>query len=83
MAERRYTLGDLAPDLQDVTVSAWYVRPGQQVEADDDMLDVVTDKAAITLPVPAAGTVLRVGPQRDMPVGTADELITLEVVNDG
>jgi pyruvate/2-oxoglutarate dehydrogenase complex dihydrolipoamide acyltransferase (E2) component len=83
MATRSYTLADLAPDLSDVAVSAWYVTPGQQVREDDDMLDLVTDKAAVTLPVPANGRVVSIGPRLRAPVDAEQVLVTLEVSSHG
>ena len=83
MSARSYSLADLAPDLQDVTVAAWYVRPGQDVRADDDLVDLVTDKAAITLPVPTTGRVVRLGPERDAGVAPDDFLVTIETGDNG
>ena len=48
-------LGDDAPD--EAEVSFWYVDPGEAVEEGQDMIEMVTDKAAFTVPSPAAGTV--------------------------
>jgi pyruvate dehydrogenase E2 component (dihydrolipoamide acetyltransferase) len=78
MSARTYTLAELAPDLQDVTVAAWYVRPGQDVREDDDLVDLVTDKAAVTLPAPASGRVVTLGPGRDATVDPGDILVTIE-----
>jgi len=38
-------------------LNTWYVRPGADVKEGDDLAELVTDKAAFTLPAPAAGRV--------------------------
>lgn len=48
-------LGDDAPD--EAEVSFWYVEEGEVVEEGQDMVEMVTDKAAFTVPAPAGGTV--------------------------
>ncbi len=48
-------LGEDAPDAAEI--SFWYVEEGETVEEGQDMVEMVTDKAAFTLPVPASGIV--------------------------
>lgn len=48
-------LGEDAPD--EAEVSFWYVEEGDSVEEGADMVEMVTDKAAFTVPAPAGGTV--------------------------
>lgn len=47
-------LGEDAPD--EAEVSFWYVEEGDAVEKGQDMVEMVTDKAAFTVPAPASGT---------------------------
>jgi len=47
-------LGDDAPD--EVEVSFWYVEVGEEVQEGQDLLEVITDKAAFTVPSPVGGT---------------------------
>jgi pyruvate dehydrogenase E2 component (dihydrolipoamide acetyltransferase) len=47
-------LGDDAPD--EAEVSFWYVEEGELIEEGDDLLEMVTDKAAFTVPSPVSGT---------------------------
>jgi pyruvate/2-oxoglutarate dehydrogenase complex dihydrolipoamide acyltransferase (E2) component len=51
-------LGDDAPD--EAEVSFWYVEEGEQIEEGDDLLEMVTDKAAFTVPSPVSGTLAEV-----------------------
>jgi pyruvate/2-oxoglutarate dehydrogenase complex dihydrolipoamide acyltransferase (E2) component len=48
-------LGDDAPD--EAEVSFWYVAVGETIEEGQDMVEMVTDKAAFTVPAPVTGTV--------------------------
>jgi pyruvate/2-oxoglutarate dehydrogenase complex dihydrolipoamide acyltransferase (E2) component len=52
-----YTLEQLAPGIDEATVTAWYVKVGDIVAEDDDLLDVTTDKAVVTIPAPCSGTI--------------------------
>jgi pyruvate dehydrogenase E2 component (dihydrolipoamide acetyltransferase) len=59
VSERTYTLAELAPELDEAVLVQWHVREGQAVAADADLVDVVTDKATITIPAPAGATIVR------------------------
>ncbi len=51
-------LGD--DDTGTVTVTEIFCRPGDCLREADDLIEVVTDKAAFTVPCPRAGTVKQV-----------------------
>jgi pyruvate/2-oxoglutarate dehydrogenase complex dihydrolipoamide acyltransferase (E2) component len=48
-------LGDDAPD--EAEVSFWYVNEGEELEEGQDMVEMVTDKAAFTVPAPVSGKI--------------------------
>ena len=48
-------LGDDAPD--EAEVSFWYVSEGEDLEEGQDMVEMVTDKAAFTVPAPLGGKI--------------------------
>ena len=48
-------LGDDAPD--EAEVSFWYVSEGEDLEEGQDMVEMVTDKAAFTVPAPVGGKI--------------------------
>lgn len=62
-------LGDDAPD--EAEVSFWYVEEGEQIEEGQDLLEMVTDKAAFTVPSPVSGTLseIRAGEGEKVSVG--------------
>jgi len=48
-------LGEDAPD--EAEVSFWYVEVGERVEEGQDMVEMLTDKAAFTVPAPVGGLI--------------------------
>ena len=50
-------LADLGEGLRDARIVAWLVRPGDRVAADQPVVLVETEKAAVEIPAPAAGVV--------------------------
>jgi 2-oxoisovalerate dehydrogenase E2 component (dihydrolipoyl transacylase) len=70
------------PDLGEGTVQAeivaWHVQPGQYVNEDQVMAEVMTDKAAVEVPAPVSGRVVTIngGPGDMVRVGA--ELIVFE-----
>ncbi len=70
------------PDLGEGTVSAeivgWHVKPGDAVEEEQVLVEVMTEKAAVEVPSPVSGRVLSTtGGPGDM-VAVGAELIVLE-----
>jgi len=42
---------------QEARVAFWYVEPGEKVEKDDDLVQMITDKATFDIPSPVRGQV--------------------------
>lgn len=59
------------PDIE-ISFSAWFKAVGARVEADEDLAELITDKAAFTLPAPTAGTLVEtlVAPGQTVKPGT-------------
>lgn len=55
-----FKLPDLGEGVHEGEILHWHVNPGDQVSADDPLVEVETDKAAVTIPSPRAGTVVSV-----------------------
>jgi pyruvate dehydrogenase E2 component (dihydrolipoamide acetyltransferase) len=56
-----YLLPDLGEGMTEAEVVQWRVAGGDRVARDQIVVHVQTDKAEVELPVPAAGTVVRLG----------------------
>ncbi len=54
------TLPDMGEDVEDVTISRWLVKEGQNVSAGDPLLEIATDKVDSEIPAPVGGTVLSI-----------------------
>jgi pyruvate/2-oxoglutarate dehydrogenase complex dihydrolipoamide acyltransferase (E2) component len=46
---------DLGDGIEKVQVVAWHVKEGDHVRKDDDVVELVTDKAAFNVPSPVEG----------------------------
>ena len=55
---RRFLLPDLGEGLTDAEIVAWHVAAGDQVELNQVLVEVETEKAVVELPSPYAGTVV-------------------------
>jgi 2-oxoisovalerate dehydrogenase E2 component (dihydrolipoyl transacylase) len=70
------------PDLGEGTVTAevvaWHVKPGDLVQEDQVMCEVMTEKAAVEMPAPVTGRILSIqGEPGDM-VAVGSELVVFE-----
>lgn len=55
-----FTLADLGDETEKLLVVEWFLSEGMVVTKGQDLLDVETDKAALTVPSPVSGTLRRV-----------------------
>lgn len=54
-----FKLPDLGEGVHEGELLKWYVKEGDVINEDDPLLDVETDKAAVTIPSPRGGTVAK------------------------
>ena len=70
------------PDLGEGTVSAevvaWHVKPGDLVQEDQVMCEVMTEKAAVEMPAPVTGRVLSINGQPGDMVAVGSELVVFD-----
>jgi len=53
-----FKLPDLGEGVHEGEILKWHVEPGNAIKEDEPLVDVETDKAAITIPSPRTGTVV-------------------------
>jgi 2-oxoisovalerate dehydrogenase E2 component (dihydrolipoyl transacylase) len=70
---------DIGEGIAEVEVVAWHVQPGDAVEEDQALADVMTDKAAVEIPSPVKGKVIALGAKAGDIVAVGAELLRLEV----
>jgi pyruvate dehydrogenase E2 component (dihydrolipoamide acetyltransferase) len=57
MAAFEFKLPDIGEGVHEAEVVSWHVEPGQRVAEDAPMVEVMTDKATVTIGAPRAGVV--------------------------
>jgi 2-oxoisovalerate dehydrogenase E2 component (dihydrolipoyl transacylase) len=78
-----FKLPDVGEGTAEAELVAWHIKPGDMVEEDQHIVDVMTDKATVEIPTPAAGRVVSVNgvPGEMLAVGSA--ILVLEVAGPG
>src|SRR5512134_3843181 len=78
MATRAIKVPDIGEGIAEVELVAWHVKPGDRVAEDQVIAEVMTDKAAVEIPSPVAGSVLSLGGEVGQMLAVGSELIRLE-----
>lgn len=60
MSRFEFKLPDIGEGIAEAEIVAWHVKPGDVVEEDDPLADVMTDKATVELSAPVSGKVIAV-----------------------
>ncbi len=71
------TLPELGESVTEGTVTRWLKQVGDQVAADESLLEVSTDKVDTEIPSPAAGTLLEIKVSEDETVDVGAELAVI------
>src|SRR6516162_6642575 len=58
MARWEFKLPDIGEGVTEGEIVSWLVKPGDQVTEDQPMIEVMTDKATVTITAPKSGTVV-------------------------
>jgi 2-oxoisovalerate dehydrogenase E2 component (dihydrolipoyl transacylase) len=74
---------DIGEGIAEVELVAWRVQPGETVQEDQILADVMTDKATVEIPSPVAGKVASLGGEPGQLMAVGAELIRLEVPGEG
>lgn len=59
MANKTFNLPDLGEGLPDATIVKWYVKEGDTIRLDDNLVSMETAKAVVDVPSPVSGKVLK------------------------
>ncbi|MBU0741501.1 2-oxo acid dehydrogenase subunit E2, partial [bacterium] len=75
-----FKLPDLGEGIHEGEVLKWHVQPGDTIAEDAPLVDVETDKAAVTIPSPRGGKIVTV-------VGEVGDVVetgqVIAVIDDG
>ncbi|MBM4059754.1 MAG: 2-oxo acid dehydrogenase subunit E2 [Planctomycetes bacterium] len=77
MARKEFKLPDIGEGIAEGEIVSWKVKPGQAVKEEDEFVEVMTDKATVTITVPFTGTIaeLRCKEGDVVPVGSVIAVI--------
>jgi 2-oxoisovalerate dehydrogenase E2 component (dihydrolipoyl transacylase) len=73
-----FKLPDLGEGVVEAEIIAWHVQPGQQVLVDQPLVDVMTDKATVTIPSGLVGRVLSTHGKVGEMVAVGSELVSFD-----
>src|ERR1700710_1033129 len=77
------TMPRLGESVSEGTVARWLKQEGEQVEADEPLLEVSTDKVDTEIPAPASGILQSIKVQEDETVEVGVELAVIGDEGDG
>ncbi|NOU28908.1 MAG: 2-oxo acid dehydrogenase subunit E2, partial [Polyangiaceae bacterium] len=58
MARWEFKLPDIGEGVTEGEIVSWLIKPGEMVKEDQPMVEVMTDKATVTITSPRAGAVV-------------------------
>ena len=74
---------DIGEGIAEVELVAWNVKVGDRVVEDQNLADVMTDKATVEIPSPVHGVVLSLGGEVGQVLAVGSELLRIEVAGAG
>lgn len=83
MAETTFKLPDIGEGVVEGEIVAWHVQQGEDVAEDQPLVDIMTDKATVTIPSPTGGTVVSTHGKVGEMVSVGRELVVFETSGDG
>jgi pyruvate dehydrogenase E2 component (dihydrolipoamide acetyltransferase) len=83
MANFEFKLPDIGEGVTEGEIVNWLVKEGDVVREDQEMVEVMTDKATVTIGAPKAGKVVRLGGEVGATVPVGQVLIVLDTDGGG
>ncbi len=78
MATYQFKLPDIGEGIAEAEIVAWHVRVGDQVEEDQQLADMMTDKATVEMESPVAGTVTKLAGEVGDQIAIGSVLVEIE-----
>src|SRR5215472_5597253 len=76
---KEFRLPDVGEGLTEADIVAWHVKPGDQVEVNQIIVEIETAKAVVELPSPWDGTVARLLAREGQTVDVGTPIIAVDV----
>src|ERR1700727_3775743 len=78
MSQFTFKMPDLGEGTVDAEIVAWHTKPGDTVNEDQLIVEVMTDKAAVEVPAPVSGRVLSITGSPGDKIAVGSPLIVFE-----
>jgi 2-oxoisovalerate dehydrogenase E2 component (dihydrolipoyl transacylase) len=78
MARYEFKLPDIGEGIAEAEIIAWHVKIGESVAEDQQLADMMTDKATVEMESPVAGTVLEVAGEVGDMIAIGSVLVVIE-----
>jgi 2-oxoisovalerate dehydrogenase E2 component (dihydrolipoyl transacylase) len=82
MATYKFKLPDIGEGIAEAEVVAWHVKVGDRVEEDQQLADMMTDKATVEMESPVAGTVTKLAGEVGDLIAIGSVLVEIETEGD-
>ncbi len=79
MAKFTFNLPDIGEGIAEAEIVAWHVSVGDMVEEDQQIADMMTDKATVEMESPVAGKVIEIAGEVGDTISIGSMLVTIEV----
>ena len=83
MGRYHFRLPDVGEGVTEAEIVAWHVEPGDVIKEDQNLADVMTDKATVEMTSPVDGTVTAINGEIGAMVLVGSVLVELEVEGEG
>ena len=81
MSRFDFKLPDIGEGVMEGEIVKWLVAPGEAVSEDQPMVEVMTDKATVTITSPKSGKILELGGDEGAVIPVHSTLVVLELTN--
>ncbi|MGB5778076.1 MAG: dihydrolipoamide acetyltransferase family protein [Allopontixanthobacter sediminis] len=78
MARFTFNLPDIGEGIAEAEIVAWHVKVGDRIEEDDQIADMMTDKATVEMESPVSGKVLEVAGEAGDVIAIGSMLVVIE-----
>ena len=82
MAKYEFKLPDIGEGIAEAEIVAWHVKLGDSVEEDQQLADMMTDKATVEMESPVAGKVVKLAGEVGDQIAIGSVLVVTQVMGD-
>lgn len=73
-----FRMPDIGEGLHEAEILKWFVSVGDEIKADENIVEVQTDKAVVEISSPKGGKIVKLGANTDDVIKVGDVLITID-----